>query len=133
MKNATLLFIIFATIISVPVPVFSAIPKPAFSAVCPDGGAPQNFSELVCLFVNLISTAIPVVAGIAVLVFFWGLAKFVLKAGSENDREEGKQIMLWGIIALFVLVSLSGIIVFIHAEIFNESPIFLPTLPENSP
>jgi len=125
MKNAILLFIIFATIISVPVPVFAA--------VCPDGGAPRNFSELICLFVDLISTAIPVVAGIAVLVFFWGLAKFVLKAGSENDREEGKQIMFWGIIALFVLVSLSGIVVFIHGEIFNYSPGVLPTLPENSP
>lgn len=122
MKKILVSFLILTTV--------AFLPMPVSAAVCTDVGTPQNFSEIICLFVDLISTAIPVVAAIAVLVFIWGLAKFILKAGSESDREEGKQIMVWGIVALFVLVSISGIIVFLSGEFFGYSPVVLPTLPE---
>jgi len=62
----------------------------------------------------LINLLFPVVGGLALLYFFWGLAKLVLNAGDEKGREEGKQIMKWGIVALFVLVSIWGIVIFIQ-------------------
>ena len=67
---------------------------------------------------DLVRTLIIVVAGIAVLVFFWGLTKFILAAGSEVDKEKGKNLMIWGTIALFVMVSIWGIIYFIGNELF---------------
>ena len=38
------------------------------------------------------------------------MAKFILAAGSEEGRKEGRNIMIWGIIALFVIVSVWGLV-----------------------
>lgn len=79
---------------------------------------PTNLSELINIFVNLIKTAIPVVAGLALLVFFWGLAKFVLRVGGDEKAvEEGKNLIIWGLIALFVMVSVWGIIGFVQRDL----------------
>jgi len=55
----------------------------------------------------------PVLAGLALVVFFWGLVKFIFHAGDEEMRKEGKKFMMWGIIALFVVVAIWGIVAFI--------------------
>jgi hypothetical protein len=60
---------------------------------------------------NLVQTALPVVVGIGLLVFMWGLVRFIF-AGAEG-KEEGKSLMIWGIVALFVMVSVWGIVRFI--------------------
>jgi len=62
------------------------------------------------VFSNLINLAIPIIIALAVLYFFWGLATFILNAGNEDKRSEGRQIMIYGIIALFVMVSVFGLI-----------------------
>jgi hypothetical protein len=54
------------------------------------------------------------VFGLAFLYFFWGMGQFVLKAGDEKARTEGKQKMVWSVVALFVMVSIYGIILFIR-------------------
>ena len=92
---------------------------------------PGNFTELVLIFVDLILAALPLVASLALLAFFWGMAKFILKAGSEDGREEGKQIMKWGIVALFVAVSIFGILTFLYDEFGFEGSgnLGIPGLP----
>ncbi|MCK9352130.1 MAG: hypothetical protein WCT49_02770 [Candidatus Paceibacterota bacterium] len=45
-------------------------------------------------------------------VFMYGLAKFILSSGDPKKVEEGKGIMTWGVVALFVLISIWGIIGF---------------------
>ncbi len=57
---------------------------------------------------NLINTAIPLILALAVLYFFWGLANYILAA--DEKKEEGKNIMIYGIIALFVMVSIWGLV-----------------------
>ncbi|MDB5266496.1 MAG: protein of unknown function with transrane region [Parcubacteria group bacterium] len=66
---------------------------------------------------SVIKALIPIVAGLALLYFFWGLAKFILNANDEKKHEEGKNIMIWGIIALFVMVSVWGIVAFIQSNL----------------
>lgn len=48
--------------------------------------------------------------GVAVLIFMWGVIKFVAAAGDEEKRKEGKTFMLWGIIGIFVLVSVWALV-----------------------
>ena len=62
---------------------------------------------------SIVSTLLPVVVAIALLGFFWGLAKFIFAAGDESKKEEGKRVMVWGVIALFVMVSVWGLVFFI--------------------
>ena len=63
----------------------------------------------------LINKAIPIVFSLALLLFFWGVAKYILSAGTEKD--EGKKIMVWGVVALFVMSSIWGLTTFIREEL----------------
>ncbi|MFP4539945.1 MAG: pilin [Candidatus Paceibacterota bacterium] len=71
---------------------------------------------------SIIDYLVLIVMGLALVFFLWGMAKFILHAGNETDRENGKQVMLWGLIALFVMTSVWGIINFMQGEIFGGSP-----------
>lgn len=70
--------------------------------------------DLITAFGGLINPLIATLVGVALLVFFWGLAKFIFRLGGDGEKavEEGKRVMKWGLIALFVMVSVWGIIEF---------------------
>lgn len=70
----------------------------------------MNLLTLITEFGSLVSGAFGLMIGLGLLVFLWGLAKFILNKGSEGKVEEGKNLMLWGLIALFVMVSVRGLL-----------------------
>lgn len=59
---------------------------------------------------GLINLATPIVVALALLYFFWGLASYILNAGEEEGRKKARNTMIWGLLALFVMVSVWGII-----------------------
>ena len=64
---------------------------------------------------GLVKLLTTIVMGVALIAFFWGLAKFIFRlGGDEKAVKEGKRLMIWGIIALFVMVSVLGIISFVQ-------------------
>lgn len=64
---------------------------------------------------GLINMTVGILVGVALLAFFWGLAKFIFRVGGDEKAvDEGKRIMKWGLIALFVMVSVWGIVIFIQ-------------------
>jgi uncharacterized membrane protein YjfL (UPF0719 family) len=67
---------------------------------------------------RLVDLALPIVVALALLGFFWGLVKFIFAQGNEESKADGKKIMIWGIIALFVMVSVWGLVRFIGSA-FN--------------
>lgn len=62
---------------------------------------------------DIVDLLIPIAFAAAVLFFFWGLAKYILSAGDTEKREQGRNIMIWGVIALFVMASVWGLVAFI--------------------
>ena len=59
----------------------------------------------------IVSSVTPIIMTLAFIYFFWGIAQFVLKdAGNDKTREDGKKKILWGIVAIFVMVSITGIV-----------------------
>lgn len=66
---------------------------------------------------RILTVLLPIVVALALLYFFWGLAKFVLAAGDESAKEEGKTRMIWGLVALFVMVSVWGLVSFIGTQL----------------
>ena len=64
------------------------------------------------------SVLIPLAFALCLLYFFWGVAKYIRNsAGSEEAAKEGKRIMIWGVVALFIVFSIFGIINFIKGEL----------------
>ena len=68
---------------------------------------------------GLINPLIAIVVGVALLVFFWGLVKFIFRVGGDEKAvADGKRIMIWGLITLFVMLSVWGIIGFMQKALF---------------
>lgn len=74
------------------------------------------FTKMQSLITALTGTVLPLVMSLAVLFFIWGLVRFLMDAGNE-EHEEGKNIMLWGMIALFVMVALWSILAYIETSL----------------
>ena len=71
--------------------------------------------DLILAVGGLINPLILIVVGVALLVFFWGLVKFIFRiGGDEKAVEAGRRLMVWGLIALFVMISVWGIIAFMQ-------------------
>lgn len=85
-------------------------------------------SLLTQAFMIIRGVVIPLAFTLALLYFFYGIAKYIWSVGT--DKEDGKKIMIWGIIALFVMSSVWGIIYFIREEldIENDSAVPIPTI-----
>lgn len=63
---------------------------------------------------------------IIVLVFMYGLMKYMFKGqGSDTARAEGRKLMLWGIIGIFVITSLWGIVA-IFSSFVGHTNIVIP-------
>ena len=72
-----------------------------------------NIETLITSIGRVVALALPIVVAIALLVFFWGLVKYIFAQGNEESKADAKRIMLWGVIALFVMVSVWGLVRFI--------------------
>ena len=46
---------------------------------------------------------------LAIMLFVFGIVEYMLGAANEDKREEGKRHMIWGIVGLFIMVSVWGI------------------------
>src|SRR3989338_8425197 len=69
-------------------------------------------SDLGSKIINIINTVlVPVLFAVAFIVFLYGAFKtFIIGANSEEVKEEGKNLMLWGLIGFFVMVSIWGLV-----------------------
>lgn len=66
---------------------------------------------LMIAFKGILNSLVPVIFGLATIYFLWGVTQFILNdAGNDKTREEGKKKIIWGIVALFVFVSIYGIL-----------------------
>ena len=83
------------------------LPRVAYAAAPP---IPQTVKT----FIGKISTEIlnPVIAilfAIAIVYFFTGVAAYIWNPSDENLREAGRTRMIWGIVGMFIMVSVFAI------------------------
>ena len=71
---------------------------------------PSEVTGILNTLQYIVDKLVPIVMVLAVLYFFWGLAKYILAAGNEESKASSKTIMIGGIIALFVMASVWGLV-----------------------
>lgn len=81
--------------------------------------APNDLGDLIEEVTDLINPLLGLLTGLAVAAFIWGIVQYIFYAGDEKKKKSGKDIMGYGIIALFVLFSFWGIVRFIYEDIFE--------------
>lgn len=81
--------------------------------------APQNFRAFVEIILNLInSTVVPLILALALLVFLWGVFRYFI-ADSSKAKEEGRNLLVWGLLAFVVMLTVWGIVLAVKRTFFG--------------
>ena len=67
-------------------------------------------TTLVTQVTGIVNTLPPIVIGVAVVVFLWGIISFLTSGDDADQKEKAKRKVVWGLVAILVMVSLWGII-----------------------
>lgn len=72
----------------------------------------NNIQTLGDTVINIINqVAVPLIFALAFIVFIWGVFNyFILGGGDEEKREKGRDLMIWGLIGFFIMVSVWGLV-----------------------
>ncbi|HLF66460.1 MAG TPA: hypothetical protein VI522_02485 [Gammaproteobacteria bacterium] len=68
---------------------------------------------------------IPLIFAVAVASFVWGVVRFVINDDDEGKKEKGKQFMIWGLIALTVMLGVWSLVA-ILGRTFGLNTRFIP-------
>lgn len=88
---------------------------------------PTDLTGIINLFTEIGLKLIPFLGVVAFLVFILGVARFI-KSASEKEVKESKNLLIWGVIGMFILITIWGIIAFLRSELgFSKEP-FIPQI-----
>ncbi len=76
---------------------------------------------------------IPLLVGLAVAAFIYGIIQYFLNPDNEEKKKAGKSYLLWGIISLFIMVSFWGIVNILKNTFTDgvSSEVRMPQIPQS--
>jgi Type IV secretion system pilin len=77
-----------------------------------------NLGNAIQSLTGIINILIPFFIAIAVLVFIYGLIKYVLQAGNAEARVEARGYIIYGIIGIVVMLSVFGLVNLVQNTFF---------------
>jgi hypothetical protein len=77
--------------------------------VLPVIASAQTLLNTLALVSTFLNSLVYLFITLAIVVFFWGLIKYLFGDGAEG-KTEGLKIMMMGVVTIFVMVSIWGII-----------------------
>lgn len=93
-----------ARIISTTALAIATIALPALASA-------QTLLNTLGFFNQLLNALIGLLITLAIVAFFWGLVKYLfISKGDEASRKSAMNLMIYGVIVIFVMVSIWGII-----------------------
>ena len=91
-----------------------------------------TFAGLVSTFTTtVVKATATLLLSLALIAFFWGIVQFIWgsRQGDATKAKNGKDFMVWGMIALFVMFSVYGIIRFGQGILFGNSDVTTIKIP----
>lgn len=85
--------------------------------------APRTFSELAGLLVTYMNAGVGVLILLGIVIYFYGVSTNVLSFGSKESKGNIKNYFFWGIIVIFVMVSIWGILEMLQSTLFSSSSV----------
>jgi hypothetical protein len=76
----------------------------------------------------LVKSVVPLLFALATVMFIWGVIDYFLNPENENKRKEGKSFMVWGLVALFVMVSIWGLVSVFSNTVGINNRLIVPQL-----
>lgn len=86
----------------------------------------SNVQSGIASISNVIGQLIPLIIGIAVLLFLIGVLRYVTAGGDEEKRDAARGMIIFGIIALFVMTAVWGFVNILGSTIFGDKNVSQP-------
>jgi hypothetical protein len=81
---------------------------------------PTTFKGLVIGIIEFINIAIPVLFAVVFLYIAWKIVDaWILNAGNEQKREEGKQLITVAVLVFVLMISAWGVVALIKQSLFG--------------
>src|SRR3989344_7342310 len=96
--------------------VVLTVPVLTFAQNVPGGSSEGGLGNIVTLaqsIQRIIGILIPTAFALALLAFFYGVAKYIFSAGDEDSKATGQRIMIGGVIGIFVIAMIWGLVAFL--------------------
>ena len=71
----------------------------------------QNAESAIQTVARIIGLLAPIFITLAILAFFWGIVRYLW--GGAEDKAQAVIVMVWGVVAIFVMISIYGLVRFI--------------------
>ncbi len=81
----------------------------------------SGLGGVVSYIIGIINLIIPVLTLLVLVLFLYSVFRYVVKAQESHGKGAEKEAILWGLVALFVLVSVWGILRIMCVTLFNNS------------
>lgn len=95
-----------------------------FGTAVPDlasaAGAVRTYSELVDKLVSIMGIGVFILVTLGFVAYFYGISTNILQFGTESNPEKKKAFFFWGIIILFVMLSVGGILRMLGRTLFTN-------------
>lgn len=82
----------------------------------------ENLTDVISIAIGLLNSLIPLIIGLALVIFLWGVVRYVVAGADKEGKEKGRRFMIWGIIGLVVMVSVWGIVSLVRNTLFEGVP-----------
>lgn len=90
----------------------------AIPLIADAASAPRTFRELANQTVTVLSSATVTLVLLGLVIYIWGIASNMIKLG-QGEGAAYKAYILWGVIILFVMVSIWGILGILRDTVFS--------------
>ena len=109
-----------------PFAVASALVVPAIASAA-------GLLDTIVVVNRILGAIVPLLITVALIVFIWGLIQYLTQVGDDTKRKAGLQLMLYGVIALFVMSSVWGLVALLQNtfSVQRNEP-FVPRAPDIS-
>jgi hypothetical protein len=100
-----------------------AFPVVAFAQI-------TDIESAIAWFLNILNLLIPVAIALAVVVFLFGIFRYVT-AKDDTAKSEARSIILYGVVILFVMVAIWGLVnILINTFGLQTEPPPAPKVPQ---
>jgi flagellar biogenesis protein FliO len=114
-KLNILIGLVFAPLVSFAQPF-----RPEYGGLGGSGGS-ESYAGLISNVLKIIENLTVLGSGVALFLFLWGVVKYFTNSDSAAKRSESVQTITYGLIALFVLVAVWGLVKLLQESLLPGS------------